>query len=88
MIRVLIADDHAILRRGFQQILVRELEDSIFGEAKDAGGTRAARLSKITETMTRVPRIHALAIAARGLMLMRTCHSSRLGSPSRPSRSC
>jgi DNA-binding NarL/FixJ family response regulator len=36
MIRVLIADDHAILRRGLQEILVRELEDSVFGEAKDA----------------------------------------------------
>jgi two-component system invasion response regulator UvrY len=36
MIRVLIADDHAILRRGLQEILARELEDSVFGEAKDA----------------------------------------------------
>ena len=36
MIRVLIADDHAIVRRGLQEILVRELEDSVFGEAKDA----------------------------------------------------
>jgi two-component system invasion response regulator UvrY len=36
MIRVLIADDHAILRRGLQEILVRELGDSVFGEAKDA----------------------------------------------------
>ena len=36
MIRVLIADDHAIVRRGLQEILVRELEGSVFGEAKDA----------------------------------------------------
>jgi two-component system, NarL family, invasion response regulator UvrY len=36
MIRVLIADDHAILRRGLKEILVRELQDSVFGEAKDA----------------------------------------------------
>ena len=36
MIRVLIADDHAILRRGLKEILVRELADSVFGEAKDA----------------------------------------------------
>jgi two-component system invasion response regulator UvrY len=41
MIRVLIADDHAILRRGLREILVHELEDSafgeaVFGEAKDA----------------------------------------------------
>src|ERR1700684_1340798 len=41
MIRVLIADDHAILRRGVTEILVRELEDSVFGEAKDAEGVRA-----------------------------------------------
>jgi DNA-binding NarL/FixJ family response regulator len=33
---MLIADDHAIVRRGLQEILVRELEDSVFGEAKDA----------------------------------------------------
>jgi two-component system, NarL family, invasion response regulator UvrY len=36
MVRVLIADDHAILRRGLKEILVRELEGSVFGEAKDA----------------------------------------------------
>ena len=36
MTRVLIADDHAIVRRGLKEILVRELEDSTFGEAKDA----------------------------------------------------
>ena len=36
MIRVLIADDHAIVRRGLQEILVRELDDSVFGDAKDA----------------------------------------------------
>ena len=36
MIRVLIADDHAILRRGLKEILVRELEESVFGEAEDA----------------------------------------------------
>ena len=37
MIRVLIADDHAILRRGLKEILVRELEDVVCGEAEDAG---------------------------------------------------
>ena len=36
MIRVLIADDHAILRRGLKEILVRELEDIVCGEAEDA----------------------------------------------------
>ncbi|MGA2739421.1 MAG: response regulator transcription factor [Bryobacteraceae bacterium] len=36
MIRVLIADDHAILRRGLKEILVRELSGAVCGEAKDA----------------------------------------------------
>src|ERR1700676_3821668 len=36
MIRVLIADDHAILRRGLKEILVRELQESVFEEAEDA----------------------------------------------------
>jgi two-component system invasion response regulator UvrY len=36
VIRVLIADDHAILRRGLQEILVRELEGAVCGDAKDA----------------------------------------------------
>jgi hypothetical protein len=36
VIRVLIADDHAILRRGLKEILVRELEGAVCGEAKDA----------------------------------------------------
>ena len=36
MIKVLIADDHAILRRGLKEILARELEDAVCGEAKDA----------------------------------------------------
>jgi len=36
MIKVLIADDHPIVRRGLKEILVRELEDSVCGEAKDA----------------------------------------------------
>lgn len=36
MIRVLIADDHAILRRGLKEILVREMAGVVCGEAKDA----------------------------------------------------
>ncbi len=36
MIRILIADDHAILRRGLREILVRELEGAVCGEAEDA----------------------------------------------------
>jgi len=34
--RVLIADDHAILRRGLKEILLRELNGAVCGEAKDA----------------------------------------------------
>ena len=36
MIRVLIADDHAILRRGLIEILTRELKDAVCGEAENA----------------------------------------------------
>jgi two-component system, NarL family, invasion response regulator UvrY len=36
MIKVLIADDHAILRRGLKEILSREMEGAVCGEAKDA----------------------------------------------------
>lgn len=36
VIRVLIADDHAILRGGLKEILARDLEDTLCGEAKDA----------------------------------------------------
>jgi DNA-binding NarL/FixJ family response regulator len=36
VIRVLIADDHAILRSGLKEILVHELKDVVCGEAEDA----------------------------------------------------
>jgi DNA-binding NarL/FixJ family response regulator len=36
MIRVLIADDHAIVRRGLIEILLRELKDPVCGEAENA----------------------------------------------------
>jgi len=36
VIRILIADDHAIVRRGLREILVRELEGVVCGEAEDA----------------------------------------------------
>ena len=36
MIRVLIADDHAILRRGLIEILMREFKDAVCGEAENA----------------------------------------------------
>jgi two-component system, NarL family, invasion response regulator UvrY len=36
MLRVLIADDHAILRRGLIDIMMRELEDPVCGEAENA----------------------------------------------------
>jgi DNA-binding NarL/FixJ family response regulator len=35
VIRVLIVDDHAILRRGLKEILLREMEGAICGEAED-----------------------------------------------------
>lgn len=41
MFRVLIADDHAIVRRGLQEILLRELPGTICGEANDAQETLA-----------------------------------------------
>lgn len=34
--RILIADDHPIMRRGLRDILIRELERPIFGEAQSA----------------------------------------------------
>ena len=36
MKRILIADDHAILRRGLKEILVGEFDGAIFGEAGNA----------------------------------------------------
>jgi two-component system invasion response regulator UvrY len=36
VIRILIADDHAIVRGGLKEILVRQLKDVILGEAGDA----------------------------------------------------
>jgi len=36
VIRILIADDHAILRKGLKEILVRELQGAVCGEAEDA----------------------------------------------------
>ncbi len=36
MIRILIADDHAILRRGLKEILLGEFKDAIFAEAGNA----------------------------------------------------
>ena len=41
MIRVLIADDHAILRRGLIEILTRELKGAVYGEAENAQQTVA-----------------------------------------------
>ena len=36
MIRVLVSDDHAILRRGLKEILMRELQGAVCGEAENA----------------------------------------------------
>ena len=35
--KILIADDHAVVRRGLQQILADEFDVVEFGEAADAG---------------------------------------------------
>jgi two-component system invasion response regulator UvrY len=35
VIRILIADDHAVVRRGLKEILARELEDSVCDEAQN-----------------------------------------------------
>jgi DNA-binding NarL/FixJ family response regulator len=40
--KILIADDHAILRRGLREILQRELRDLVCGEAADASEVLAA----------------------------------------------
>ena len=37
MIRVLIADDHPIVRGGVKELLVRHLEGAVCGEAENAG---------------------------------------------------
>ena len=36
MIRVLITDDHAVVRSGLKEIVMRELPDAVCGEAEDA----------------------------------------------------
>jgi DNA-binding NarL/FixJ family response regulator len=41
MLRVLIADDHAILRRGLIEILAHEFKGAVWGEAATAEGTLA-----------------------------------------------
>jgi DNA-binding NarL/FixJ family response regulator len=41
MMRILIADDHAILRRGLMEILTREFKDAVCGEAENAEQTLA-----------------------------------------------
>src|ERR1700730_7359079 len=51
MIRVLIADDHAILRRGLKEILVRELEDIVCGEAEDAQEALAQAQSDVCDLL-------------------------------------
>ena len=38
VIRILIADDHAVVRRGVKEILEHEFEGAVYGEAKDAAG--------------------------------------------------
>lgn len=46
MIRILIADDHPIVRRGLKQILAEEPDFSVVGEAQDGAGVRALLLEQ------------------------------------------
>lgn len=41
MIRILIADDHAVVRRGLKEILEHEMQGVVCGEAKDANEVMA-----------------------------------------------
>jgi two-component system, NarL family, invasion response regulator UvrY len=36
MLRILLADDHAVVRRGVKQILVEAFAQAVFGEAQNA----------------------------------------------------
>ena len=47
MLRILIADDHAIVRRGLVEILLHELQDPICGEAESAQQVLAQVRSQI-----------------------------------------
>src|SRR6185312_12762525 len=37
MMRILIVDDHAMVREGLKRILLDEFQDALFGEASNAG---------------------------------------------------
>jgi len=39
MTRILVTDDHAIVRQGLKQILTEEITDAVFGEADDSAKT-------------------------------------------------
>jgi two-component system, NarL family, invasion response regulator UvrY len=41
MTRILVTDDHAIVRKGLKQVLAEEIADAVFGEADDSAGTLA-----------------------------------------------
>jgi two-component system, NarL family, invasion response regulator UvrY len=51
VIRILIADDHAILRRGLKEILARELSGSTYGEAGDAQQVLAQIRSEVWDLL-------------------------------------
>ena len=42
-IRILLADDHAVVRQGFRLILNQEPDMEVVGEAGDGAGSRAPR---------------------------------------------
>jgi two-component system, NarL family, invasion response regulator UvrY len=77
VIKILIADDHAILRRGLREILARDLGDAVCGEAEDA-----------QQVLTQVQRqdwdliILDIAMPGRsGLDVLRDLRQARAGVP-------
>ncbi|MEO5961310.1 MAG: response regulator transcription factor [Opitutaceae bacterium] len=50
-IRILLADDHAILRKGLKQILADEIAGVVFGEAGDAAETLALLHAEAWDTL-------------------------------------
>jgi DNA-binding NarL/FixJ family response regulator len=53
VIRILIADDHAIVRGGLKEILLRQLTDVVVGEAGDAQQALAQFESGVWESPCR-----------------------------------
>ncbi len=50
MLKILIADDHAIVRKGLKQILLEEYPSAIIGEVADTEGKNIIKHSRATGT--------------------------------------